>query len=44
MNNIAEAARLVRGESTAQPAKRVEHVLVSGGVGVSAGALILGPD
>ena len=43
MNNIAEAVRLVRGESTAQPAKRVEHVLVSSGVGVPTGALILGP-
>lgn len=44
MNNIAEAVRLVRGESSAQPAKRVEHVLVSSGVGVPTGALILGPD
>ena len=43
MNNIAEGARLVRGESTNQPSKRVEHVLVSSGVGVPTGALILGP-
>ena len=33
MNNIAEAVRLVRGSSTSQPAKEVEHVLVSSGVG-----------
>lgn len=44
MNNIAEGVRLVRGESTSQPAKRVEHVLVSSGVGVPTGALILGAD
>jgi len=42
MNNIAEGVRLVRGDSTGQPAKRVEHVLVSSGVGVPTGALILG--
>jgi acetyl-CoA acetyltransferase len=42
MNNIAEGARLVRGTSTGQPAKAVEHVLVSSGVGVPTGALILG--
>ncbi len=44
MNNIAEGVRLVRGESTGQPAKRVEHVLVSSGVGVPTGALILGAE
>jgi acetyl-CoA acetyltransferase len=44
MNNIAEGARLIRGESTSQPAKNVEHVLVSSGVGVPTGALILGRD
>ena len=43
MNNIAEAARLVRGSSTNQP-PGVEHVLVSSGVGVPTGALILGRD
>lgn len=43
MNNIAEAARLVRGTSTNQP-KNVEHVLVSSGVGVPTGAMILGRD
>jgi acetyl-CoA acetyltransferase len=42
MNNIAEGVRLIRGESTGQPAKRVEHVLVSSGVGVPTGAMILG--
>jgi acetyl-CoA acetyltransferase len=44
MNNIAEGVRLVRGESTGQPEKSVEHVLVSSGVGVPTGALILGKD
>jgi 17-hydroxy-3-oxo-4-pregnene-20-carboxyl-CoA lyase len=44
LNNIAEGVRLVRGESTSQPAKRVEHVLVSSGVGVPTGAMILGAD
>ena len=42
MNNIAEGVRLVRGDSTGQPSKNVEHVLVSSGVGVPTGALILG--
>jgi acetyl-CoA acetyltransferase len=42
MNNIAEGVRLIRGQSTGQPEKRVEHVLVSSGVGVPTGALILG--
>jgi len=42
MNNIAEGVRLVRGQSTGQPAKSVDHVLVSSGVGVPTGALILG--
>ncbi len=44
MNNIAEGARLIRGDSTGQPSKNVEHVLVSSGVGVPTGALILGQD
>tara|TARA_R100000005_G_scaffold15996_1_gene6668 strand:- start:10533 stop:11702 length:1170 start_codon:yes stop_codon:yes gene_type:complete len=43
MNSIAEGARLVRGTSTSQP-KGVEHVLVSSGVGVPTGALILARD
>jgi hypothetical protein len=42
MNNIAEGVRLVRGASTSQPAKAVEHVLVSSGVGVPTGAMIIG--
>lgn len=41
MNNIAEAARLIRGSSTNQP-KSVNNVLVSSGVGVPTGAMILG--
>lgn len=44
MNNIAEGVRLVRGDSTSQPSRRVEHVLVSSGVGVPTGAMILGAD
>ena len=43
MNNIAEGVRLARGTSTSQP-RNVEHVLVSSGVGVPTGALILGRD
>jgi len=42
MNNIAEGVRLIRGASTSQPLKAVEHVLVSSGVGVPTGAMILG--
>ncbi len=41
VNNIAEGARLVRGTSCNQP-DGVDHVLVSSGVGVPTGALILG--
>ena len=43
VNNIAEGARLIRGSSCNQP-EGVEHVLVSSGVGVPTGALILGKD
>ena len=43
VNNIAEGARLIRGTSFNQP-KDVDHVLVSSGVGVPTGALILGKD
>jgi len=43
VNNIAEGARLIRGSSCNQP-DGVEHVLVSSGVGVPTGALILGKD
>ena len=42
MNNIAEGVRLIRGDSTGQPQKAVGHVLVSSGVGVPTGAMILG--
>jgi acetyl-CoA acetyltransferase len=42
MNNIAEGVRLIRCDSTSQPEKLVEHVLVSSGVGVPTGAMILG--
>lgn len=42
MNNIAEGVRLIRGTSTGQPPKAVNHVLVSSGVGVPTGAMILG--
>jgi acetyl-CoA acetyltransferase len=41
MNNIAEGVRLIRCQSSSQPNKPVEHVLVSSGVGVPTGALIL---
>ncbi len=41
VNGIAEGARLIRGESVNQPEK-CDHVLVSSGVGVPTGALILG--
>ena len=41
INNIAEGVRLIRGDSYNQP-DNVEHVLVSSGVGVPTGALILG--
>ena len=42
VNGIAEGARLARGQSTNQPTKPVDHVLVTSGVGVPTGALILG--
>ena len=41
VNNIAEGTRLIRGTSCNQP-EGVEHVLVSSGVGVPTGAMILG--
>jgi acetyl-CoA acetyltransferase len=43
VNNIAEGVRLVRGTSCNQPEK-VEHSLVTSGVGVPTGAVILGKD
>ena len=42
INNIAEGVRLIRGDSTGQPSKAIEHVLISSGVGVPTGAMILG--
>jgi hypothetical protein len=43
LNNIAEGVRLVRGTSCNQP-KKADHVLVSSGVGVPTGAMVLGHD
>jgi acetyl-CoA acetyltransferase len=43
LNNIAEGVHLVRGTSCNQP-KKADHVLVSSGVGVPTGAMILGRD
>jgi acetyl-CoA acetyltransferase len=43
VNNIAEGVRLVRGTSCNQPEK-VDHSLVTSGVGVPTGAVILGKD
>jgi len=43
VNNLAEGVRLVRGESCNQPDK-VDHVLVTSGVGVPTGAVIFGKD
>jgi acetyl-CoA acetyltransferase len=42
LNNITEGVRLIRGTSCNQP-DGVGHVLVSSGVGVPTGAMILGP-
>mgnify|MGYP000277115436 CR=1 FL=1 len=44
VNNIAEGARLIRGQSVNQPEKTINHTLVSSGVGVPTGALILSSD
>ena len=41
VNNLVEGARLIRGTSSNQP-DDVEHVLVTSGVGVPTGAVILG--
>ena len=42
VNGIVEAARLVRGSSVNQPAKPVNHALVTAGVGVPTGGALLG--
>ena len=44
VNGIAEGVRLIRGTSVNQPAKRLDHVLVTGGSPVPHSALILGSD
>jgi acetyl-CoA acetyltransferase len=44
VNGIAEGVRLLRGTSVNQPAKRLDHVLVTGGSPVPHSALILGSD
>ena len=42
VNGIVEATRLVRGTSVNQPAKEVNHALVTSGVGIPTGGAILG--
>ena len=42
VNGIVEATRLVRGTSVNQPAKTVNHALVTSGVGIPTGGAILG--
>ena len=42
VNGIVEATRLVRGQSVNQPAKEVNNVLVTSGVGVPTGGALLG--
>ena len=42
LSNITEGVRLIRGTSCNQP-EGVDHVLVSSGVGVPTGAMILVP-
>jgi acetyl-CoA acetyltransferase len=44
VNGIAEGVRLIRGTSTNQPAKPMEHVLVTGGSPVPHSAIVLGTD
>jgi len=42
MNGVNEGVRLVRGTSANQPKKNVDHVLVTSGVGVPTGGMVLG--
>ena len=42
VNGLVEATRLVRGTSVNQPAKAVNHALVTSGVGIPTGGAILG--
>lgn len=44
VNGIAEGVRLVRGDSTNQPAKEIGHVLVTGGSPVPHSGLVLSAD
>ncbi|WP_116201385.1 lipid-transfer protein [Amycolatopsis circi] len=44
VNGIAEGVRLIRGSSVNQPAKALEHVLVTGGSPVPHSALVLAAD
>ncbi|MGV9296123.1 lipid-transfer protein [Amycolatopsis sp. NPDC003676] len=44
VNGIAEGVRLIRGSSVNQPAKSVEHVLVTGGSPVPHSAIVLAAD
>ncbi len=42
VNGIVEATKLVRGTSVNQPAKQIDHALVTSGVGIPTGGAILG--
>jgi acetyl-CoA acetyltransferase len=42
INGIVEAAKLIRGTSVNQPAKTINHTLVTSGVGVPTGGALLG--
>jgi acetyl-CoA acetyltransferase len=42
MNGIVEGVRLVRGESINQPKKAINNVVVTSGVGVPTGGMIIG--
>lgn len=44
VNGVAEGVRLIRGESTNQPDKNVENVLVTGGTAVPHSGLLLATD
>lgn len=44
LNGIAEAVRLIRGTSVNQPARTLDHVLVTGGSPVPHSAVVLSPD
>ncbi len=44
VNGIAEGVRLIRGSSVNQPAKSLEHVLVTGGSPVPHSAIVLAAD